>query len=177
MRRIGILAVVLALVGAIPVMANLSAADDGRRVTVRDLWRSAPSTMPAAGGGHERLVFVETNHQETLIDNPPAGESQGDEFAFTSVLRRHGEPVGRADGHAVLTQSAHRRVRILFNATASLPRGEIELQGVAVFTPTSADFNFGITGGTRQFDDVGGDFHVVEQGGKVKLIFDVLHLR
>ena len=176
MRRLGVLGVVLALIAAIPLMANLSAAKDGRSMTVREMWRAAPSSVPAASGRHQRLVFVETNHKETEIDNPPAGQSQGDELAFSSILRRHGQAVGRADAHVTVTHLGQNEFRALFNGTASLPHGEIELQGVAVFTRQTAEFNFGITGGTGAFDDAGGNFHVVEQGQKVKLIFDVLHL-
>ena len=174
-RRVGVAAAVLAVLGLLASMTFTSAARE-KRTSIREMWRAAPSSVAADDDVDERLVFVERNFAETFIDNPPRGEGQGDEVVFTSVLTKRGKRVGRLDAHVVLTLVSERRFRALVNATVSLPRGEIEVQGVFAFTRTTADLHFGVTGGTRQFDDVGGDFHVLEQGNTTKFVIDLEHL-
>jgi hypothetical protein len=155
---------------------TLTSAAGEQRTSVRQMWRAAPSSVAADDDVDERLVFVEAAFTETFIDNPPEGDSQGDEIAISAVLTKNGKRVGRLDAHAVLTFVSEQQFRALANVTASLPRGEIEVQGVVVFTQTTADFELGVTGGTGRYDDVGGEFHIIEQGDVVKYVFDLKHL-
>jgi hypothetical protein len=174
-RRFGIAAAVLAVLGLVASMTLASAAGE-KRTSIRELWRAAPSSVAADDDADERLVFVERNLTETFIDNPPEGDSQGDEIVLSSVLTKKGKRVGRLDAHGVVTLVSEQQFRVLINVTASLPRGEIEVQGVAAFTQETAEFDFGVTGGTGRYDDVGGEFTVVEQGDTTKFVIDLEHL-
>jgi hypothetical protein len=174
-RRFGVAAAVLAVLGLVASMTLASAAGE-KRTSLRELWRAAPSSVAADDDADERLVFVERNLTETFIDNPPEGDSQGDEIVLSSVLTKKGKRVGRLDAHGVVTLVSEQQFRVLINVTASLPGGEIEVQGVAVFTQETADFEFGVTGGTGRYDDVGGEFTVVEQGDTTRFVIDLEHL-
>jgi hypothetical protein len=174
-RRFGVAAAVLAVLGLVASMTFASAAGD-ERTSLREMWRAAPSSVAADDDVDKRLVFVERNLTETFIDNPPEGDSQGDEFALSSVLTKNGKRVGRLDAHGVVTLVSEQQFRVLINGTASLPGGEIENQGVAAFTQTTGELEFGLTGGTGRYDDIGGELHIVEQGDTTKFVFDLKHL-
>jgi allene oxide cyclase-like protein len=120
-------------------------------------------------------VFGERNAMEVDIDNAPPDFSQGDEVAITSVLTKRGERAGRFDGHVMYTYVNFDAgmVRAILNATASLPKGEIEVQGVATFRMDTAEFNFAVVGGTRRYEGVSGEFHLVEDGDAVRYVFDL----
>ena len=176
MRRVGMAAAAIAVLGLVASMAFASAARE-KRTSLRELLRAAPSSIPGPDDDvDKRLVFVERNLRETFIDNPPQGDSQGDEFALSSVLMKKGKRVGRLDAHGVVTLVNERQFRVLINGTATLPGGEIENQGVASFTRTTGELEFGLTGGTGRYDDVGGELHIVEQGDAAKFVFDLQHL-
>ena len=167
MRRVGMAAAALAVLGLVASMTFASAAGE-KRTSLREMLRAAPSSIPGPDDDvDKRLVLVEHNLRETFIDNPPRGESQGDEFALSSVLMKNGKRVGRLDAHGVVTLVGE-RFRVLINGTASLPGGEIENQGVG----TAGDLEFGVTGGTGRYDDVGGELHIVGN----KFVFDLQHL-
>jgi len=174
-RRFGVATAVLAVLGLVASMTFASAAGE-RRTSIRELWRAAPRSVAADDDVDERLVFVERNLTETFIDNPPEGDSQGDEIVLASVLTKNGKRVGRLDAHGVVTLASEQQFRVLINVTASLPRGEIEVQGVGIFTQETAEFDFGVTGGTGRYDDVGGEFTVVEQGDTTRFVIDLEHL-
>lgn len=175
-RRFGVAAAILAVLGLVASMTFASAAGE-RRTSIREMWRAAPSSVAGPDDDvDKRLVFVERNLRETFIDNPPEGDSQGDEFALSSVLIKKGKRVGRLDAHGVVTLVTEQQFRVLINGTASLPGGEIENQGVAAFTRTTGELEFGVTGGTGRYDDIGGELHIVEQGDTARFVFDLQHL-
>ncbi len=112
---------------------------------------------------------------EVDIDNAPADFSQGDEVVITSALTKNGERAGRFDGHVAFSYVNLDAgiIRAVLNGTASLRKGEIEVQGVATFREDTGELNFAVVGGTRRFEGVDGDFHVVDDGGVVKYVFDL----
>jgi hypothetical protein len=176
-RRVGVAAAVVAVLGLVASMTFASASGE-KRTSIREMLRAAaPSSVAGPDDDvDKRLVFVERNLRETFIDNPPEGDSQGDEFALSSVLMKNGKRVGRLDAHGVVTLAGERQFRTLINGTASVPGGEIENQGVASFTQTTGELEFGVTGGTGRYDDVGGELHIVEQSDRTKFVFDLEHL-
>ncbi|MFN2489414.1 MAG: hypothetical protein ABR529_06705 [Actinomycetota bacterium] len=165
---------VLGLVG------SLTLASAERRVP-RVGWGASSSTSDgkvsvARGDGDEKLVLLGRNEVETLIDNPPEGESQGDEMAVTGELFKGGKRVGRFDVHTVQTEANFeaRRAALQVTFTATLPKGQITATGVAVFTPESqSGFEAGITGGTGRFDEAGGDVEIIFQQNAVKFVYDL----
>jgi hypothetical protein len=158
------------------------ASESPQRTRARDLWRgAAPSSLDdERTTADRRIVVVIRNERETFIDNPPRGEeSQGDEVVISGTLHRPGvrPPIGRVDLHAVATLITRREFRFLANIVSNLPHGEIEATGVARFTERTAEFEFGVTGGTDAFDDVGGELNVVEEAGEpVRLVYDLRDL-
>jgi hypothetical protein len=175
-KRLVVLATGVAAVGLVVGMSANADAPDEERPSFGAMLRSAPEAVARDGDGDSRLVFVERNAMEVDIDNAPAGFSQGDEVAITSVLTSNGKRVGHFDGHAVFTFVGTQRIRALLDATASLPKGEIEVQGVATFRVETAEFDFAVVGGTGRYEDVGGETHIVEDGDTVRYVFDLEEL-
>ncbi len=84
--------------------------------------------------------------------------------------------MGRFDVHGVQTEANFeaRRAALQFTFTATLSSGQITATGVAVFTPQSqAGFEAAITGGTRRFDEAGGDVEIIFQQNAVKFVYDL----
>ena len=160
---------VMALVAGIVVlglMASMTVVSAERRASKID-WglpvaTSGGSSASVAGDkdGDKRLVVVSRNATETDIDNPPEGESQGDEFVITSPLFKGGKRAGRFDAHGVVTEVNLEQNVFAFQVTftATLPGGQIVSTGVGVFDePTDNSFTAAITGGTGRYDEAGGD--------------------
>ncbi len=176
MKRVAALATGAAAVGLIVGMSATPAAPN-EGPSFRQLVRSAPDSVARSDGSH-RLVFDERNPMEVDIDNAPADFSQGDEVVISSVLTKKGERVGRFDGHVAFTyvNLDAGMVRALLTGTASLRNGEIEVHGVATFRVDTAEFNFAVVGGTRQYEGADGEFHIVEDGNAVRYVFDLNEL-
>ena len=176
MRRA--MAVVAGLV-ALALAASIGFASGApQRPRLRDVLRSAPSSVEKdATARDRRIVVVVRNERETDIDNPPAGESVGDGFVVTGTLHRPGvrRPIGRVDVHGTVTLATRREFRILFTIVSNLPHGEIEATGIARSTRQAEDFELGVTGGTDAFDDVGGELNIVFRRA-VRLVYDLRDL-
>jgi hypothetical protein len=175
---------IVAIVAGVIVVALVAsmAFASGNGNASRDIWglgvsSSAPAkTVAPAGNGEQRLVLVSRNETETGVDNPPEGESQGDEIFVTASLFRQGKKVGRLDVHAAQTEANFElhRAAIQVTFTATLRKGQITATGVAVFTPRSqAGFDAAITGGTDRYDDVGGDVEVRFTDTSTTFIYDI----
>jgi allene oxide cyclase-like protein len=165
---------VIAIVGGVVMLglvASMTVVSAERRAPKND-WglpiatsaRGSSATVAPNDDGDQRLVLISRNATETEIDNPPAGESQGDEIAITSPLFRAGKSVGRFDAHIVITELNVQEGVFAFQVTftSTLPEGQIVSTGVGAFTEESGDdsFSAAITGGTGRFDDAGGDVQV-----------------
>jgi hypothetical protein len=175
MKRLAVAAAAVAILGLVVagMGANASATDE-RSPDLRELIRSAPDTVKGDRDRDHRLVFVERDAVETEINHGPEELSVGDQVVLSSVLTQKGKRKGTLDGHVVFTYvDFEDQLRALVSFTASLPRGEIEVQGVAVFKEETAEFDFGVTGGTDRFDDVGGEAHFIEDGNRIKVVFDL----
>jgi hypothetical protein len=153
--------VVLGLVASMTVVS-------AERRAAKNSWglpiaTSAPGNSGSSRGdddGDTRLVVVSRNATETNIDNPPEGESQGDEFVITSPLFKGGKRVGRLDVHGVSTEVNLEEGIFAFQVTftATLADGQIVSTGVGVFDDeTDNSFTAAITGGTDRYDEAGGD--------------------
>lgn len=153
--------VVLGLVASMTVVSAERRApenDWGLPIATSGTGKSASSA--ADDDGDTRLVVVSRNATETDIDNPPEGESQGDEFVITSPLFKGGKRVGRLDVHGVVTEVNLEEGVFAFQVTftATLSGGQIVSTGVAVFDEeTDNSFTAAITGGTGRYDEAGGD--------------------
>jgi hypothetical protein len=167
MRRVMAIVGVVVLLGVAASMTMVSAE---RRAPKND-WglpiatSGTVSSASVAGDndGDKRLVVVSRNATETQIDNPPEGESQGDQDVITSPLFRAGKRVGRFDAHVVITEVNFEEGVFAFQVTftATLPGGQIVSTGVGVFDEETDDrFTAAITGGTGRFDEAGGDVRV-----------------
>jgi hypothetical protein len=180
MKRVAALVASVALVALVASMTFASASQDRptKRVSWHRLVSAAPSSVKTGDKDHDkRLVVVERNSVETDIDNPPAGFSQGDEFASAGVLYSQGKKVGYSDVLGVTTFLSDTEVRIALTATATIRGDEISVAGSATFTEQGEiDTELSVVGGTGKYDDVGGELTFVESEQGTKLIFDLKHL-
>jgi hypothetical protein len=100
-----------------------------------------------------RVLAVFTEFAE--IDVGAAGFSLGDEVVFSGNLLRNGEQVGRVGVVCTFVSTANAdRVEAQCPATATLPGGQIAVQGVIV--NRSLNFTLPITGGSGRYQGAGG---------------------
>jgi len=114
-----------------------------------------------------RLVVVDS----FFVDNDPSGQSGGDLFGSSGVLRHRGHKVGKHSSACTLSPPVGAQCQ----ATLILRRGRIQLAGNHRL---QADFNrLAIVGGTNKFRGVGGDVTIqpVNQGSVQRLHLTILH--
>ena len=170
-KKILALATGVALLGAVGGLTLAAASTSGSPSgTRKNAWgisyfpgakaRSDSRIAPTITTGR-KLVLISRGGTESDVDEPPGGESQGDEFTVnTPLYNQAGRRVGQLDVTGVETRVSRTQVRLMTLATASLKTGEIDAQGVGFFTPSTASFNIGVSGGTRQYQNVRGELHV-----------------
>jgi hypothetical protein len=145
-KRLGILGAVIAVVAL--VVGAVSPA----------LGSSSHSSAPTSSGNGDqqtiRVLAVFTEFDPN-IDLGAPGFSLGDEVVFSGNLLRHGQQVGRVGVVCtfVSTQNAD-RVEAQCPGTATLPGGQIAVQGVIV--NRSLNFTLPITGGSGRYDQAQG---------------------
>ena len=101
-----------------------------------------------------RVLAVFTEFAE--IDAGAPGFSLGDEVVFSGNLLRNGEQVGRVGVVCTFVSTANAdRVEAQCPATATLPGGQITIQGTIV--NRSLNFTLPITGGSGQYDRARGE--------------------
>jgi len=141
-KRLGILGTIIAAVAL--VVGVVSPA----------LGSSSHGSASASSGADKqqaiRVLAVFTEF-DANIDVGAPGFSLGDEVAFSGNLLRHGEQVGRVGVVCtfVSTQNAD-RVEAQCPGTATLPGGQIAVQGVIV--NRSLNFTLPITGGSGRYE-------------------------
>jgi hypothetical protein len=118
------------------------------------LGSSSQGSASTSSGQTIRVIFVPTEFAE--IDAGAAGFSLGDEVVFAGDLtRRDGTPVGRYGVVCTFVSTANAdRVEAQCPATATLPGGQITVQGMVV--NRSVNVTLPITGGSGQFQGAGG---------------------
>ena len=104
-----------------------------------------------------------TGFTATMIDNDPAGLSQGDEIIVEGrLIGRGGRPKGRIEVREVLTGLSHSgggRLQLLF--TALLARGQITgsaVLGISQAGPSNT--KAAILGGTGHYRNVRGEVYI-----------------
>jgi hypothetical protein len=138
-RRLGMVGAAIALTGLAvgvvsPALGSSGDDDDGKRVI--------------------RVASVTT--EEEFVDVGTEGFSLGDEFVFSSTLRKGGKDVGRAG--VVCTFTSVEREEAQCNATATFSGGQIAVQGLIAGEPES--FVLPVTGGSGEFEGADGELHV-----------------
>ena len=149
-KRLGLLGAVMALValtvGVVTPALGSSGGDDN------------PQTI--------RVIFLPTEFAE--IDLGDQGFSVGDEVLFSGNLLQDGAQVGRVG--VICTFSSAENVEAQCPATATLPGGQITLQGLLVNRPLN--FTLPITGGSGQYQGAEGQMVArdASSGTQVKLV-------
>jgi hypothetical protein len=151
----------IGLVAAV-VVVGVSLASASSRSAHR-VW-GAPTSMvhfskAAASSSDATIVVVSRHAQETFIDEPPSGLSQGDEDTLSSPLySRAGARVGHLDVRGAFTavfQNTHTaREQVVF--TATLKAGAITATGVVTASDQSNGFSAAVTGGTGAYQKTDG---------------------
>jgi hypothetical protein len=146
-KRLGILGAVIA------VMALVGGA-------VSPALGSSSHGAASTSSGHAdkrqtiRVIAVFTEFDPN-IDLGAPGFSLGDEVVFSGNLLRNGEQVGRVGVVCTFVSTANAdRVEAQCPATATLPGGQIAVQGVIV--NRSLNFTLPITGGSGRYQGAGG---------------------
>lgn len=127
--------------------------------------QSAPTS--AKSGSEETIRLVEAESDGRDIDVKPKGESVGDYFAFHSVMENlSGQPVGRADGFAVLTRVGKVGATQHF-VTLTLKGGQITTQNAPQEDIDNGNGPQAITGGTGRYRNASGQVTFEEQGERI----------
>jgi hypothetical protein len=126
-------------------------------------WGTAPSApLPHIKKTHKFRLRAQ-GFTATMLDNDPAGFSQGDEIIVEGQLvGRGGEPEGRIEVHEVLTglsQSGGGRLQLFF--TALMARGQITGSGVLNISQSGpSNARAAILGGTGHYRNVRGEVYI-----------------
>lgn len=129
----------------------------------------APATGSGSGsGGGWTIRVVSVNTEEAFIDVGEPDFSLGDQFVFSSNLKRYGERVGHSGVVCTITSVSREESQCV--GTVRLRRGQIAVQGLIAGSP--GRFALPVTGGSGAFEGVGGEMHVRERsGGREVLLF------
>jgi hypothetical protein len=108
--------------------------------------------------GKRVIRVVSVNTEEDFLDLGAQGFSLGDEFVFTSSLRKSGEEVGHTG--VVCTTTSVEREEVQCVATASFSDGQITVQGLLAGEPET--FVLPVTGGSGAYEGADGELQVRE---------------
>jgi hypothetical protein len=180
MRRVTSVGVLLALAAACVVAWSGPAAGEASSSLETQAWPFGIGRAPTLAAmpqikRAQRLVLVAHDFAATVVDNDPAGTSQGDEISVEGRLssRHEARNVGRLEAHEVLTslnQNGGGRLQLMF--TALLARGQISGAAVLGLTQSGAsNARAAIIGGTGHYQNVRGEVLIHPNGQTTRLIF------
>jgi hypothetical protein len=118
-------------------------------------------------GKSKVIKLFATTVQSVELDLGDPGLSLGDRFVFSDDLRRRrgGPVIGETGAECVVTRIDEPTYSVTFHCvgTASLPRGQITVQGLVQFAQQGpARFKLAVTGGTGRFREADGVVKVRE---------------
>ena len=123
-----------------------------------------------------KLHFKTVQGVEADLGEP--GFGPGDRFTFLDHLFQGGEKVGELAGDCVVVDlDGQTGFTSQCQATASLPGGQIAVQGLIAFTHQRFQhFSLAVTGGTGDYRTVGGEVRVEEDSeeGKGTMVVTLL---
>lgn len=114
--------------------------------------------LGSSGGDNkdERIRVHSITTEEEFVDVGAEGFSLGDEFVFSTNLRKGGEQVGRLGVVCTFTSLEHEEAECV--ATAWFRGGQIAVQGLIAGEPER--FVLPITGGSGKYEGTEGEVHV-----------------
>jgi len=130
---------------------------------------AAPAASAHGKGKHKSpLVLVAEENQSEFVDVGTPGPSLGDERVFSETLFRRHREVGTSGGVCTATEVTPPYDVLTFNCvvTLSLRKGQITLQGLIEIQGEDdpGPFELAITGGTRKYNDAGGQARFRNKG-------------
>lgn len=122
----------------------------------------AASSSPAKASGDESRTFtlISKSLQSGNSDIPPEGTSVGDSFTFSDTLLQKGKKVGMDGGTCTVVNLGKTVFTAQCLVTASLPKGDLTLQGFNAFPVNNGPavpFTLAITGGTGAYETAQGE--------------------
>ena len=122
------------------------------------------------GAGSTRLHLVEHPINEHVVDLPPKGDSQGDQFPFSNLLFNgtNSHKVGRDQGNCIRTNPARGEWQCSW--TNKLSDGEITVEGPFYDT---RDSRLAIIGGTGVYRDAHGSMLLHARPGGYDFVFSI----
>jgi hypothetical protein len=126
------------------------------------------ASAPAAPSSSFTLVASLDRHSMVTVDARPKGTSPGDVFAFSTSLRRNGDPDGRGEFVQTVVDPRYRGISI--RADLLLSDGTLELQGAGLSrhvpggAKPSSQTEMAIAGGTGAYAGASGSVHLVPSG-------------
>jgi hypothetical protein len=125
-------------------------------VTLASASGSSAATQTSDKKSTQVIHLVARTVQEASLD-------LGEQFIFSEDLFRDGKKVGHDGGVCTLVRLVPRVLATTqCVVTASLPKGQITVQGLPTFTHGPASFLLAITGGTGAYKTAHGQVKVVE---------------
>jgi hypothetical protein len=178
MRRFVCFGVVLIVISGLVAGVVSAAGGSGSSAPLRP-WGfgvgSAPGVIAVPHIHRARtLRFRAHDFTATVIDNDPAGTSQGDEIAVEGLLTgRDGEAAGRLEAHEVLTgltPGGGGRLQLQF--TVLLANGQISGNAVLGLSQSGAsNAKAAVVGGTGRYRNVRGEVLIHPAGQTTQLTF------
>ena len=132
---------------------------------------TASGSTASTAAGTVRLHLIEHPVNEHVVDLPPAGDSQGDQFPFSNLLfnAANTRQVGRDQGNCIRTNP--RRGEWQCSWTNKIADGQITVEGPFYDT---RDSKVAITGGTGDFRMVRGWLELSAAPGGYRFEFHLL---
>jgi hypothetical protein len=138
------------------------------------------SITVASASAHEdvKIELVSKTVQEADIDLPPEGEfGVGDRFVFTEDLFEGGVKVGEDGGECTVVRFVEetQSVTVQCVVTASLPKGQLTVQGLVTFVgEDDAPFVLPVTGGSGAYKTARGEVKVEPGENEDRLTFSLV---
>jgi hypothetical protein len=132
-------------------------------VTLASASASSPDTHASDKKSTQVIHLVAKTVQDAFLDLGEPGDSLGDQNVFSEDLFRDGKKVGHTGVLCTLVRLVPRvSATAQCVGTASLPGGQITVQGLLTFTDGPGSFVLAITGGTGAYKTAHGQAKVVE---------------
>jgi hypothetical protein len=127
----------------------------------------------------QTFTLVGRTDQGADIDVGKKGPSLGDSFAFSDNILQNGKKIGTDGGTCTIVNLGSKLVRTQCLVTVSLPKGDLTVQGIAVFPLANVPnkpSTLAITGGTRAYRTAQGEVTVTDlPNGDTQIVVRIVH--
>jgi hypothetical protein len=131
---------------------------------------TAASASSTRGGRDAEVIHaVRTTEDRAALDLGTAGNSLGDQVAFTARFDVNGQRIGFDGGVCTLVRLPHIYQCV---ATNSLPKGQLTTQALVDYEKPGP-VNFAITGGTQRYQTARGSVQIISGANNDDVTFRI----